>query len=712
MRKKENFSHLGIFVNICMLKLYMVKSAEEAHPAKNLAKKKERSDGKMERWTKRTIELAMGLVFTGKQNPSVVPFYPQKTELSFEEDRYFKRTTPERVGISSGRLLAMLKALEKERRANVHSLLLVKDGAVILDCSAPGYKTNSWHLAHSMSKTVTGIAIGMLIDEGRLGLDTRICSIFPEYTYRDKRVANITVEHLLKMSSGIKFAEAGSVSESAWTEAFFSSSMYFSAGSDFNYNSMNTYVLGRILQKITGSTLCDYLESRLFSPLHIDRYFWEMGPEGVEKGGWGLYLSCESWAKIGQMLLDGGVFEDKRIISEKWVSRSTEKQIVTPDVIGKYDYGYQLWVGEDGQNVLFNGMLGQNVWINPRNRMVLVLSSGNNELFQNSPAMAIVEKYLGKDLSCDLSESCFAGDLSELESAAEHFFECRHWIRPYKYKRGVSYRLGMRSRTPFPEEWNDILGKYSFCKNNCAILPLFVRGMQNNLRGSIDGVWFEREGDTLSVTFLEGGVSYSFEVGFCDFKESVLEVHGERYRVKVMGEAMEDEDRNMLYKLEFLFPELPNTRRMKFSFDYDGALVLRLSEMPNERIADVFAREAMATSGRITFINDMINKRLGKGFVQKKLTETFAPTLVGAKAGSENYTQIMDAQREKVRANEKTAALINAIIDRFLRVEAEEEESDGASGLKSFFGDIVERIKARMPSSQNHQAQPLPPPEE
>ena len=108
----------------------------------------------------------------------------------------------------------------------------------------------------------------------------------------------------------------------------------------------------------------------------------------------------------------------------------------------------------------------------------------------------------------------------------------------------------------------------------------------------------------------------------------------------------------------------------------------------------------------------MINKRLGKGFVQKKLTETFAPTLVGAKSGSENYTQIMDAQREKVRANEKTAALINAIIDRFLRVEAEEEESDGASGIKSFFGDIVERIKARMPSSQNHQAQPLPPPEE
>ena len=113
----------------------------------------------MERWVKRTIELGTGLVFTGKSNPSVIPYYPQKTEISGPEEQYFRRTNPEKKGVSSGRLLAMLKALEREKRANIHSLVCVKGGEVICECSHPGYSVNTWHLSHSMSKTVTGIAI-------------------------------------------------------------------------------------------------------------------------------------------------------------------------------------------------------------------------------------------------------------------------------------------------------------------------------------------------------------------------------------------------------------------------------------------------------------------------------------------------------------------------------------------------------------------------
>lgn len=650
----------------------------------------------MEKWSKRIIELGVGMFMTGKHNPSVVPYYPQKVALSAVEDPYFRRVQPERHGISSGRLLALIDALQREKRANVHSLLVVKGGEVILDCSHPGYSTTIWHLSHSMSKTVTGMAVGMLIDEGRLTLDTRVCSVFPEKSYGDKRFADMTVEHLLKMSSGVRFAEAGSVSESNWTDAFFESALLFSPGEDFHYNSMNSYILARIVGKITGMTLCAYLKSRLFDPLHITNYFWEMGPEGMEKGGWGLYLSCESWAKLGLMMLNGGTFEGQRILSDDWVRKSSVKHMDTPDTIGKYDYGYQLWVGSERESVLFNGMLGQNVWICPENDIVAVVCAGTNELFQNSPTMAIIEKYLGKDLSNDLSVSCFAGDHSELEEAAEHFFECRHWIRPYSSKKGIGYRLGIKNRHPYPEEWNDILGKYSFAKNNAGILPTFVRGMQNNLRGSIDGISFEREGDSIFLLYSESGVSYRFEIGFYDFKDSVLEVHGERYLVKVIGEAMEDEDRNMLYKLEFLFPELPNTRRMKFSFDEDGALVLRMSEMPNERLIEVFSREVMSKNKKMTFAYELLNKRLGKDFVQKKLADAFSPTLIGARAGSENYTEIMDAQRELVRANEKTAKIIDAVIDRFFKVEDDEMEEN--SGFRGFIGDIMERIRSRMPS--------------
>lgn len=665
----------------------------------------------MEKWLRRSIELGAGLILTGKPNPSVVPYYPQKTEVSGDEKQYFRRTYPERRGVTSGRMLAMLRALEKEKRANIHNLLVVKDKEVICECSHPGYNVNTWHLSHSMSKTVTGMAIGMLVDERLLTVDTTLVSLFPEMHYRDKRFPNITVKHLLIMSSGVKFSEAGSVSETKWTEAFFDSAMNFEPGTDFHYNSMNSYILARIVNRISGQTLTEFLKSRLLDPLGIDNFFWEMGPEGVEKGGWGIFASVESWAKLGQMMLDGGVFEGKRILSEAWVKESTSIQISTPLVIGNYNYGYQLWVSRDSDVFLFNGMLGQNVWVSPKNRIVVAVNSGNNELFQNSPAMAIVERYLSTDLSSDLSESCFSGDYTDLLEVEEHFFEGRHWIRPFvpPKRKSLGYRLGFRKVTPFPEEWCDLLGRYNFTKNNYGIMPLFIRAMQNNLKNSIDGVEFEREGDRMFFLFSEGGESFRLEIGFTGFKSTVFEYHGERYLVRVMGEAMEDEDRNMLYKLEILFPEMPNIRMLKFSFGDDGSLIMRMGEQPNHRIADLFFDEIGIGNPILSFLYELLEKRLGKRFVQKKLEDTFAPTLVGARVGAENYTQIMDEQREKRSAQAKMVKLIDTIIVKFVHDE-DEVPKDAKGGLRGFFGDIVERFRSRFhPDSgqKGDEAQPL-----
>ena len=644
----------------------------------------------MERWVKRTIEFAAGLAFTGKSNPSVIPYYPQKTEVSGEEEQYFHRTHPERKGVSSGRLLAMLRALEKEKRANIHSLICLKDGEVICECAHPGYSVNTWHLSHSMSKTVTGIAVGMLVDDGLLDIETPVYRLFPEVSYKDLNFEKITVKHLLAMTSGVKFAEAGSVTETKWTDAFFNSSCVFEPGTDFAYNSMNSYILARIVVKLSGRSLTDFLEERLFGPLSITNKFWEVSAEGVEKGGWGLYMSAESWAKVGMMMLNGGTFEGKRIVSERWIAEATSVQAKTPGTIGHFDYGYQLWRNSNGPEYLFNGMLGQNVWVCPQNNIVVVILSGNNELFQNSPALAIIEKYLSIDLANDLSESCFSGDLVDLRYAEKHFFESRHWIRPYTSKRGISYRLGLRSRTPYPEEWNDLLGKYNFGKNNCGIVPLIIRGMQNNFKSSIDGIEFEREGESIFFIWSEGGSSYRVEVGFYDFKETVIDLRGEKYIVRVMGEAMEDEDRNMLYKLEILFPEMPNTRRIKISFPEEDKILMRMSEMPSERIADVYMSELNGTNPKMSFVMDLIEKRIGKNAADKKLKETFSPQLTGARIGSECYSRVMDEERERLKAQEKSNKVIDTIIDKLLH----EDDDDDQRG---FFGEIVDRIKARIP---------------
>ncbi len=645
----------------------------------------------MERWVKRTIEFAAGLVFTGKSNPSVIPYYPQKTEVSGAEEPYFRRTSPEKRGVSSGRILAMLKALEKEKKANIHSVICLKDGEVISEFSHPGYDVNTWHLSHSMSKSVTGMAIGLLFDDGLIDLDSPVCGFFPELHYKDKNFEKITVRHLLTMTSGVRFSEAGVITESKWTEAFFSSSLSFMPGTDFAYNSMNSYILSRIVIKVSGKGLVEFLDDRLFLPLGITNKFWEKSAEGAEKGGWGLYMSAESWAKLGYMMLSGGMFGGKRILSEKWVRESSSSKIKTPDTIGHFDYGYQMWTSSTDDSFLFNGMLGQNVWICPRNNMVVVILSGNNELFQNSPSLAIVERYLGADLSCDLYESCFGGDSVDLRYAENRFFESRHWIRPYTSKKGISYRLGLRHRAPYPPEWNDIIGKYHFVKNNYGIVPLIVRGMQNNFKSSVDGIEFERDGDSIFFIYSEGGISYRLEVGFYDFKESVIDLHGEKYMVRVMGEAMEDEDRNMLYKLELIFPELPNTRYIKLSFIADDTILMRMNEMPSEKIAGVLMNELDATSPKLANFKGMLEKRVGKNFASAKLTDTFSPKLIGARRGSECYTDVMDAEREKLKACERNNKIIDTLVDKLLH------DDDGEDDGKGFFGEILERIKLRMP---------------
>ena len=656
----------------------------------------------MERWVKRTIELGAGLAFTGKTNPSVIPYYPQKTEISGVEEQYFHRTHPEKKGVSSGRLLAMLKALEKDKRVNVHSLICVKDGEVICECSHPGYSVNTWHLSHSMSKTVTGIAVGMLVCDGAISEDTRLVDLFPEMQYKDAQFEKITVKHLLTMTTGVRFSEAGSVTESKWTEAFFSSSCAFEPGSEFAYNSMNSYILARIVVRLSGKSLTEFLDERLFGPLHITNRFWEVSAEGVEKGGWGLYLSAESWAKIGYMMLSGGTFEGKRILSERWVFESHKRHVKTPDSIGHFDYGYQMWSSSKGTDYLFNGMLGQNVWICPDNNIVVAILSGNNEMFQNSPARAIIEQYLSIDLTNDLSESCFSGDTLDLRRAEKHFFESRHWIRPYQPRKGIGQRLGLRSHLQYPEEWDALMGKYHFSKNNVGMVPLVIRAMQNNFPSTVDGVGFERDGDSVYFTYTEGGTPYRLEVGFSDFKESVIDLHGEKYIVRVMGEAMEDEDRNMLYKLELLFPELPNTRMIKFSFTDEDQLLMRMTEMPNEQIANVFLKEMNGTNPKMSAYMDLIEKRIGKNTANKRMSDTFAPRLVGARIGSENYTRIMDEEREKLKLGAKSAKVVDALIDKLLR----DEVGDDVGSL-GFIGEIVDRIKSKIPQKPKGKHSPF-----
>ena len=642
----------------------------------------------MEKWKKRSVELLTSLVFGSDGSPSVVPYYPQKTEVSGEDQRYFVRSVPEKHGISSRRLYNMLCELESEPRANIHSLLILAKGEVICECSRDGYSTSGWHLSHSMSKTVTGMAIGLLVDDGLLTVDRRVVDIFPDMPYKDRKFPLMTVEHLLSMSTGVPFNEFGTVTETNWSEVFFGSTLRFVPGTEFNYNSMNSYILAKIVTKITGKTLTELLDERIFAPMGITNYFWEDSPESISKGGWGLYMSAESWAKLGQMVLEDGMFAGKRILSEEWIERSTSAHAKAPDTNGDFDYGYQLWVGRNSDEVLFNGMLGQNVWVCPHNGIVAMIFSGNNELFQISPALDIVRKYFGGALE---DTQFNRKDVKALHERETSFFDCRRWVRPLEKRRGLFYWLGLRTRTVYDESWDTVLGEYEFGKNNTGLLPLFVRVMQNNMNACIERMLLEREGDSLFLTVCESGECYRMEVGLYEYKESVLAFRGEKYTVKVMGESMIGEDGGRQYRIELLFPELPNTRMLVLRRGEGARLDVEFSEMPNHKILEAYLASIPPTNAAIGFGLDMLEKRFGNGFVHDKMVDTFAPRLVGADVSVDGYEDLVAEQTAKATEKSRAVKLICAFVQRFFK----DNISDEPKPQRSILGGIIDRVRGK-----------------
>ncbi len=645
----------------------------------------------MQRYLRRAIELLSALALTKERKPSVIEQNHTKCRTSAPETKYFKRVSPSSLGVSPKLLSSMLSALEAEPRANVHNLMLIKDGRVILECSAPGYDTNTFHLSHSMSKTITGIAIGFLVEEYKLDISSRLTDIFPEVPFSDKRFADITVEHLLSMRSGVPFSELGTATETEWTETFFTSELSFAPGEKFHYNSLNSYILAKIVLKLSGMGLVEYLTPRLFTPLHITNLLWETSPEGVEKGGFGLYMSTESWAKVGMTLLNMGIFEGKQIIPRSWILRSITERSIAPESLGAFNYGYHVWVNRTNDEFLLNGMLGQNVWVCPKNNMVLALNSGNSELFQGSAALDIIRAHLGGELTHSRGG---VKEMHELKLRVKNFFKRRHPVRPKQPLRGISYTLGLRNAIPFDNGWMPIVGEYALPDNNFGLLPLFVSVMQNNFTGGIERLKLERIGNSLMLTAVEGGVTRRLEVGIYNFKTTTLTYGGETYIVNALGEALEDEDRNAVYKIELVFPELPNSRLIKLR-EKDGRLLIQLSETPNQKFAETYL-SGMTSGGKIGFAMGIIERKLGENFLGRKLEEAFNPELLAISTASAGWEETLLKENTLAReAISRGEGQLAALISKFITDDKRDKEQKPKEKRGGFFGLFGRKKAAR-----------------
>ena len=264
-----------------------------------------------------------------------IPSFPVRLLGATAAQQFLPRSTPESQGVSSLGILGFLKALANAK-LELHSFMLVRHGHVISECWWAPYRREAVHSLYSLSKSFTSTAIGFAVAEGKLKLTDRVVSFFPDQLPAavSDNLAALTVANLLSMSVGHKTDSIATLTHNVeqpdWVKTFLSLPIDYTPGSVFLYDTGSTFMLSAILQKVTGQKVVDYLQPRLFGPLHIQQKTWETSPLGINTGGWGLSVTTETLAKFGQFYLQKGQWNGRQLLPRQWVAEATSFKIQQP----------------------------------------------------------------------------------------------------------------------------------------------------------------------------------------------------------------------------------------------------------------------------------------------------------------------------------------------------------------------------------------------
>jgi CubicO group peptidase (beta-lactamase class C family) len=279
-----------------------------------------------------------------------------------------------------------------------------------------GTSSDTRHQMWSVTKTFTGMAIGMAIDEGKVSLSDKVEDMFPDeisaagITGEElERVKKLTVKELLTMTDGheedatITAAKRYSLSllkyfktghdysedmpevvtnilndiDKTLPQLFFDADFTEDPGDEFVYDTFASCLLAEILLQKTGLDIHEYLDSRLLEPLGFGSSLTWDKIQGSSAGGWGLHLTTDEMITFGRLLLDGGEWDGQQLIPASWVSSALSEQVDFGNS-GSYGYsttgyGYQIWHIKDGW--LCSGLFGQYIAILPTKKAVIALTT-------------------------------------------------------------------------------------------------------------------------------------------------------------------------------------------------------------------------------------------------------------------------------------------------------------------------------------------------
>ena len=318
---------------------------------------------------------------------AVVLFFLFTTvNLAAQNNQPFTQSLPEAEGVSSVAINNFLDASNKSK-SEFHSIMILRHGKLITQSWWNPYNASLKHTMYSCSKSFTATAVGFAISEKKLSLTDKVISFFPEDVPVNisENLAALTVKDVLSMSDGQDPdpTSAAVSKDGNWVKSFLAVPIVHKPGTSFLYNTLGTYMLSAIVQKVTGQKILDYLTPRLFKPLGITGIDWEIDPKGINTGGWGLRLKTEDMAKFGQLFLQKGKWKGQQILPVGWVEEaSTAKIIQHPDYpqskkdSSDWDQGYCYQMWRCRYNAYrADGAFGQYIIVLPQEDAVIAITS-------------------------------------------------------------------------------------------------------------------------------------------------------------------------------------------------------------------------------------------------------------------------------------------------------------------------------------------------
>ncbi|GEA86758.1 serine hydrolase domain-containing protein [Cellulomonas cellasea] len=295
------------------------------------------------------------------------------------------RSTPTAAGVSARSLTALLDRLEASA-AECHSLMVVRHGHVVAEGWWAPYSAGRPHLLYSLTKTVTAVAVGLAVADGVLSLDDRVVDVLPDHVPADvsDQARRLTVHHLLTMTTGHRedsIDEAWEREPGDLVRGFLGVPFPDPEGTRHTYDNPTTFVLARMVERVTGRGLPELLDERVLVPMGIQHAEWDRVGSGAAYGFHGLHLTTEAVAAFGELLLRGGRWGDRQLVPRDWVELMTRHHADTEpykddeshDTDFSRGYGYQTWMSQHGYHA--HGAYGQQCVVVPSHDLVVAVTA-------------------------------------------------------------------------------------------------------------------------------------------------------------------------------------------------------------------------------------------------------------------------------------------------------------------------------------------------